>query len=296
MNRFFSFLFVLGLCIGGYVWLRPINPCEISFEYRLGILDERFGISREEVLQILLDVETFWETPTQKNLFTYNPEASYTIDFIFDDRQIRTNTVNKSSQKLNDMKSIFDEFQLRYEQEKVKYESLIQEYEQKKSVYEIDLSQINQRIQDWNKNPSFDPNIRAELERDQKSIQQRQQLLLNEQLDIAQQQEIVNSIAQEANVLQTEYNRAVEEFNALYSDGREFSQGTWFPDRIEIYEFENEQRLKFLLAHEFGHALGVDHVSDPTSIMHAYMEEQPLDTQTVSVFDINALYAVCGIE
>ena len=43
-------------------------------------------------------------------------------------------------------------------------------------------------------------------------------------------------------------------------------------------------------AHEFGHALGIDHVEDKQSIMHAYNLESNIKLTTD---DINALRAVC---
>jgi Zn-dependent peptidase ImmA (M78 family) len=90
-------------------------------------------------------------------------------------------------------------------------------------------------------------------------------------------------------------NQEVSDYNA--DAGDTFEQGAYHRDRfkqyIHVYEFANETQLVRLVAHEFGHALGLEHGTDEDSIMH------PLNTSTslaLSVEDRAALQKLCGLK
>jgi predicted Zn-dependent protease len=44
--------------------------------------------------------------------------------------------------------------------------------------------------------------------------------------------------------------------------------------QITIYQFDSEDELSIVLAHEFGHALELDHVAGEKSVMYHFMEKQ----------------------
>ena len=96
------------------------------------------------------------------------------------------------------------------------------------------------------------------------------------------------------------YNADIISFNTKVSDynqsaGHDFKEGEYVQDasgkRIDIYEFIGAAQLKRVLAHELGHALGLDHNSDPASIMYAENESGNLVPTTA---DLSALRTLCG--
>jgi predicted Zn-dependent protease len=60
---------------------------------------------------------------------------------------------------------------------------------------------------------------------------------------------------------------------------------------IYVYEFSSQKVLARLLAHEFGHVLDIDHVSNEDSIMYEYNTSQTLE---LSKEDLAALEVTCS--
>jgi hypothetical protein len=73
-------------------------------------------------------------------------------------------------------------------------------------------------------------------------------------------------------------NDLVDEYNQTFSGERKFTQGAYEWNQsgktIQVFQFNSLDELKLVLAHEVGHALGLDHVENPSSIMHYLMGNQ----------------------
>ena len=77
--------------------------------------------------------------------------------------------------------------------------------------------------------------------------------------------------------------------------GSEFCGGDYVSkdgkQTITIYQFDDENRLVRVLAHEFGHALGLKHNDNPKAIMYRLMQS---DSLNLAPDDIAALKERCS--
>ncbi|HUY69419.1 MAG TPA: matrixin family metalloprotease, partial [Candidatus Tyrphobacter sp.] len=107
----------------------------------------------------------------------------------------------------------------------------------------------------------------------------------------------INALADALNRLAAELNLKVGTYNNVGSAaGRSFIEGDYEQNgsnqAIDIYEFGSEAQLVRVLTHEFGHALGLNHVSDPKAVMYKYNEGT---NDKLTAADLGELRRVCGI-
>lgn len=272
-------------------------PCKDPIEYSLGVFDERFGVSKTEFLASLENAEKGWEKSIGENLFEYKDGGSLKINLIYDNRQLITD-------KLDQIDSVVEEGKGSYNEVKIQYESLKKEYEVDKKVFESRLKAFEDRrdayetqVKYWNNKGGANKEEYNKLQKEQKSLQAESIEIANLQAVLNLKINDLNSMASMLNGLATNLNLNVAKFNniALENEG-EFEEGTYERDqngeRINIYQFDNQTKLMRVMMHEFGHALGLEHIGDEKAIMYRLNNGV---NQELTIGDITELKKRCGI-
>ena len=78
-------------------------------------------------------------------------------------------------------------------------------------------------------------------------------------------------------------------------DGQEFDKGDYFKGTVNVYQFFGTNDLVLLLAHEFGHVLGVEHVDDASAIMNPVLSAVDRGSLLLRDADKAAFAQACGI-
>ena len=106
---------------------------------------------------------------------------------------------------------------------------------------------------------------------------------------------VINALVGTLNRLAKSLNLSVEKYNTIgASRGETFTGGVYHSAEgvqgIDVYEFSSRDKLVRILAHEFGHALGLEHNDDPKAVMYRLNEG---DTKVLTASDIAALQTLC---
>ena len=280
------FVLAVSLLLFGYAHAVKTGDCDAPIVYSLGTFDPRFNISKADFLRDVEAATHPWENSLGKNLFEYEGETKaplaglvngvkatlqkyvgvyftrqpVVINLIYDERQqlaeqhaAQVSAINQTKETVDQVKQQFLALQNQYESSKSQYQFLLNEYKQRRGDYNT---------------------------------------LEAKRLE-------VNGLADEVNALIKKYNFLVRSVNSTIQTvnqtaGQEFEEGLYVSDssgeKINIYEFTNQESLVRVLSHELGHALGLDHNSNPDSIMY-YLNNSKNITPTKE--DIAAAKAIC---
>jgi hypothetical protein len=278
---------------GGYWYYVVEAVCRVPISYSIGTIDPRFNLSYDEVRTAVSDAESMWEGATGRNLFTYDEVKGIPINYIYDDRQERTNTEQVLREELEEKQNLSEEVKDQYEDLSAQYDQLKAQYERQSDAYEVRLAAHNTEVARWNDGGGAPADVYEQLNIRQTELGKEQKDLntIAYQLNLLVRE--INKLGDKGNVLVSAYNNVVETYNDNFEEEQEFTQGDYQGTAINIYQYTTPEELRLVLAHEFGHALSLGHVKDPAAIMFSLMEQQSLETG-ITADDGAEFDRVCG--
>ena len=275
-----------------------LAPCSVPIMYSLGEFNSKAGVTKVQFLAAAKEAIGLWETSKGRKLFEYSSSTSpdLTLNLIYDYRQKATQGQQRLSGVIQEDRSQLDQAMTdkynalvsSYNTEKIKLNAMISAYDSLKASYE-------QQVDYWNNKGGAPRDEYNKLQQQKAELAAKYEQINQLQVALNAKGSEINSLAANLNAKIKELNLHIGAYNTIgASTGGEFNAGEYISDasgsRINIYQFDNQTKLVRVLAHEFGHALGLNHVEDPKAIMYKY-NEGANDSLTIS--DVEALDAVC---
>lgn len=285
---------VLAYAVLGTSSLEAINPfreaCAEPIMYAVTGYDARFGLSEEEFEAAVTEAATLWNESAGRTVLLAGEQPDVTVHLLYDERQRAVELgerIGGEQDEYEQMKETVDLLSARFVRERSMYESRAAAYEAAVRAYE-------QEVEMWNARGGAPPAAYEELEREKRSLERRRIALRSDVDELNALADTIQARVGELNALAEETNRKVNTYNKAL--GHDFDQGNYVEDeagkRITIFTFEDTVELKRVLAHEFGHALGIGHVEDAGAIMYSYNIGNELE---LGESDIAALKEVCEL-
>jgi hypothetical protein len=290
------FLLVIVMVCSSYYYTTEIAMCRVPLSYSIVGLDERFNLSEEEASAIVAEAEAVWEDAVGRELFTpiSGETTDLEIDFIFDDRQERALAEESLRENLDQKEATSEELQAAYDKLLAEYKAKDAAYQTRVVKYDTRLATFNERVAKYSAEGEVAPQVFAELEVEENRLTRVADELERERVALNELVTKVNALGTEGNRIIQQYNQGVETYTDTFGETDAFTQGDYSSEgKINIYQFDDREELIMVLAHEFGHALDIDHVEGTESIMYYLMEDQPSPPQ-LGEADKEAFLAVCG--
>lgn len=296
MRQLAALLVLVAIGAWAFLWFEEnVSACRIPHAYRIGTIDEGFGITREDARKAVAKAEAMWEELTGKDLFVYDEAADFTVNFVFDTRQQLTNEEHEFRDILEQKEGLSEAIKAEYEALAAQYGSLKERYELRLSAYEADLAAYNDEVAMWNERGGAPEETYERLNADRRALNAESRELARIARELNNLVAQINNLGEEGNRVVEDYNEDVAQYNDRFNHEYEFTQGDYQGERINIYQFDSEQELITVLAHEFGHALRLEHVEDQNAIMY-YLMDIENHRGNLTIHDLNEFNRVCGKE
>jgi len=287
-------IFFLTIGVGfGVLYYRETSICRKPLAYDVGDFDMGFGIKKDKFITTIKEAEAVWEKGLGQDLFNYQAGAKFKINLIFDERQKITLEGEESKGEIEESRASYNALLSQYKALEASYKLDLARYEAQLATFEQRLASYNARVAEMNARGGATPKEYQELEKERQYLESLRAELDKERASLNYTASRLNALGDEVNNMAQRLNIEVDVHNQVFGEAREFDQGEYTNGKINIYQFDAISDLRLVLAHELGHALGLEHVENPKSIMYYLMEKQNLQNIALTAEDIAAFRSHC---
>lgn len=304
-------------------FLQSVDCRAPAVSYGEGDISPFFGISPETFLKAIREAENIWEKGSGENLFNYSDGGKMKVNLVFDERQEETETLKSLFGSISSQKERFEAVKAEYERLIAQLRPLEEVYNAAKAKYELETRDLNATVEIYNiRKKEYENSVAywnergGAPEREYKRLSKEyddirilydqisaKKALLEKPLETLEKAADdynflagkVNTIGGILNRLAADLNIDIYSYNKVQGERDEFITGRYVQAGdsrfIDIYQFYDYDELVVIIAHEMGHALGLGHGEDPSSIMYPKIGKQ---SKKVSAEDINMLKELCA--
>lgn len=253
----------------GEMYHPPISPCTKTMGYKLGIFDTRFGISKKIFLEEVAEASSLWGVEVNKTLFVYDEQGPLTINLIYDERQASTDNVNNLAIEIENSKHEADAIHNAYEEEKKMYTSDGDRLQRDTDAFTLLSKEYAAKVEAYNQAGGATKEQYDAMTAELASLKEKAQVLDDRHASLLQFMSTINDRVKKYNELIIYINTLIRQSNALGT--KKFTEGRFTPRNtaIDIYQYNDTLKLRRVLAHELGHALGIGHNTNSFSIMYS---------------------------
>lgn len=281
---------------------------------KIGKIDDYYNdkITITQIENIVKEIEQIFESQLGFNVFDYSYDGK-PIDILYLPPSQLEKRVKRKLAKLNKNIKKIEDLQDYFPNKKIEVDSLQKEYDLKSKYLNEKISDLNKYVkeankkkytkQEYNEVKSYINSRKNDIKKDnseKKSLERKlRRLVLQYNNKILK----FNNLIRQSNYLSTEIeslNRNNKIVKGRTFGQKEITMKTYFKDgkkykeknvknsmnKIEIYNFENINQLKAVIAHEIAHLVGIPHINEKGSLMHPILQKEQVEALYLSKWDL----------
>lgn len=275
------------------------EECEETITWKFGTIDSRFDIDVDSLKTIAERVSDIWSEAAGYSVINYDPEGEVELNFYYTDQQRYTDDEQELSDRISRLRQRYYSQNVMYQRQENLFERKERLFNERQTEYNADVVAYNQTLNRIQTTGVRTRELDEQLKRLKREVEFQElelEILRNE---LHEQEQELQNLSEELNRRADAVNELVYQYQKRFSSWRTFYQGVYLnvggKRKINIYQFDDAGRLTLVLAHEFGHALGIDHVGNPKSVMYYLTDRQDTRDLKLSEEDIRAFQLRCNL-
>ena len=295
-------------------WILLVNPaigqdfaqnpaagsCEKPISWTIGSVDSQFGLSQQDLTDLVRDVTRLWSDAAGRDMFSYTDQSAdsiLTINLIYSPQQSRFDEEELIADSIRILQQTFYPKQVSYRNQMATYRQALNRYHSQLTRYNRAIELYNESLARVQVSGARSAREQERLDQYKSQAERIRPVLEEAEQEAAREEQKLIDLADELNNLADRINQLIYRQNRLLGTWTAFKKGAFIniADRpkITIYQFDDLQQLRLVLAHEFGHALGLPHVENRFSIMYYRAEYQNTSPLQLTEEDVKALKENC---
>lgn len=268
--------------------VKRFTSCELPLSYNIASIDPRFALSTSSLESLLRKSTVTWNNKLGKQVFAAESERVIDVYLIYDKRQQETDLLKRLHIDISSNRNSYNTLKARFEELKQEFNAKSTAYNTARKTFENERDAYQKDVAYWNARGGAPEGEYKKLQTRLLALRSTENALRAEGAALEETVETLNAMGSTLNRMARQLNLSIEQYNSEGDTVRqEFREGIYYQNsqerRIEIYQFENTDKLQNVLVHELGHALKIPHNENPASVMYELNESE---SQTITGTDI----------